>query len=93
MVNNFNPNLQSSLDNITGKLKTGDLNKGRFETIQNLRSNTSRTENNNRPVSFVFNEGAIQLDSRNLTVKESRQIMINAIEGLTNVESVNIKGV
>ena len=36
-------------------------------------------------------KGAIQLDARNLTTKESKQIMINALEGLTTYETVHTK--
>lgn len=45
-----------------------------------------------RAVTIMINEGAVQLDARNLTTEESRQIMINAIEGLDAVSSVNLNG-
>ena len=94
MVRNFSPNLQSSLENVTGKVK-GGLNRSRVEALNTIRgeSNVNRQDNSsNRPVSFVFNEGAIKLDVRNMTDTEARQIMITAIESLDVVQGVNIKG-
>ena len=85
MVNTFNPNLQSSLD----------LNTGRLDSMRNM-SNNGNTPNNTNTrgtVIIQFNEGAIQLDARNMTTQESRQIILNAIEGLEVVEGINIKGV
>ena len=34
----------------------------------------------------------MQLDARNLTTKESKQILINALEGLDPIKNINIKG-
>ena len=42
---------------------------------------------------IIIGAGAIQLDARNLTTKESRQIMINALEGLEVVNGIDINGV
>ena len=35
-------------------------------------------------------EGAVQLDARNLTTKESRQVMINALEGLNTIKGIQL---
>lgn len=51
----------------------GNVNKN----YNNARRNTGHTIN--------VGAGAIQLDARNLTTKESRQVMINALEGLTSI--------
>lgn len=44
-------------------------------------------------VELHIHEGAVQLDTRNLTTRESKQIMINALEGLDVVTNINIKGI
>ena len=44
-------------------------------------------------VELHIHEGAVQLDTRNLTTRESKQIMINALEGLDAVTNINIKGI
>ena len=44
-------------------------------------------------VELHIHEGAVQLDTRNLTTRESKQIMINALEGLGAVTNINIKGI
>jgi hypothetical protein len=44
-------------------------------------------------VELHIHEGAVQLDARNLTTRESKQIMINALEGLDAVTNINIKGI
>lgn len=93
MVTNFNPNLQSSLDTITTNLRTNTLSRRRFETLQGIGDASPRGGNNQRPVTIMINEGAIQLDARNLTTQESRQIIVSGLEGLDVIEGINIKGV
>lgn len=44
-------------------------------------------------VELHIHEGAVQLDARNLTTRESKQIMINALEGLDAITNINIKGI
>ncbi len=43
-------------------------------------------------VTIIVSEGAVQLDARNLTTKESKQVMINALEGLDMINNINIRG-
>ena len=86
MVNTFNPNLQSSMDN--------QFNTGRLDSMMNLNGGSVPSSNNNRGnVTININEGAIQLDARNMTTQESRQILINAIEGLDVVKGIDVRGV
>lgn len=64
---------------------------------QNARimGNATKNYNNSRNArgghTINIGAGAIQLDARNLTTKESKQIMINALEGLTTYETVHTK--
>jgi len=77
--------------NMSSEFNT-DLNSSRLNALNNMNqsSNMGKTQ---RPVSIMIGEGAIQLDARNLTTQESRQILINAIEGLDMVNGIDIKGV
>ena len=90
IVNNFKPNLQSQLNALN--VNNRSLSRNRLNTLNSMTDRNSMNENNQRPVTIVFNEGAVQLDARNLTTQESRQVLLNAIEGLDVVESINIKG-
>lgn len=66
-----------------------DLNKAQVQTMMELKrpSNMGKTQ---RPVNITVGEGAVQLDARNMTRKESRQIMINALEGLDGITGVDV---
>lgn len=68
-----------------------DLTSSRLNAL-NTMNQSSDMGKTQRPVSIVVGEGAIQLDARNLTTQESRQIMINAIEGLDVVKGIDIQG-
>ena len=86
IVNTFNPNLQADMD-------TG-FNTGRLDSLSNMNNNTvPATNTNHGNVTININEGAIQLDARNLTTQESRQIIVNAIEGLDVVKGIDVRGV
>ena len=83
MVKNFNPTLHNNVD--------ADKVRGRVNSLNDMK-NRSAYNLPPRPVSIHIGEGAVQLDARNLTTRESRQVMINAIEGLEMVSSVQLKG-
>ena len=68
-----------------------DMTTGRLNALNSM-NQSSDMGKTQRPVSIVIGEGAVQLDARNLTTQESRQIMINAIEGLEMVNGVDVKG-
>ena len=94
MVANFNPNLQNALREVTERLGFSNFSRTQLNTLRSLRENASgNTNNNNNNVTIVISEGAIQMDARSLTTKESRQVMVNAIEGLDVIEGVNVRGV
>ena len=46
-----------------------------------------------RPLNIQIGEGAVQLDARNMTTKESQQVMLNALEGLDVIDGINVRGV
>lgn len=93
MVNNFNPNLRESIGNLSESVSSR-LNQGRVNALYSMNGDSvnNRQSTGSGSTTIVIGEGAVQLDARNMTTTESRQIMINAIEGLDSVESVNIKG-
>ena len=75
-----------------GSAFTTDFNVNRLNSV-NAMNKPSDMGKQQRPVNIIIGAGAIQLDARNLTTKESRQIMINALEGLEVVNGIDINGV
>ena len=61
------------------------------KAMNNATKNYNNTHNLRGGHTINIGKGAIQLDARNLTTKESKQIMINALEGLTTYETVHTK--
>lgn len=61
------------------------------KAMNNATKNYTNAGQVNRGHTINIGKGAIQLDARNLTTKESKQIMINALEGLTTYETANTK--
>ena len=66
-----------------------------LEQLHGMRTLTSTAQwgKSIQNVELHIHEGAVQLDARNLTTRESKQIMINALEGLDAVTDINIKGI
>lgn len=66
-----------------------------LEQLHGMRTLTSTAQwgKSTQNVELHIHEGAVQLDARNLTTHESKQIMINALEGLDAVTNINIKGI
>ena len=86
---------------------TGNLT-GLAKSVQGLnltktsRLNTVHDLSNNRPNEMLsknnitqihIHDGAVQLDARNLTDKQCKQIMITGLESLDCVKNIDIKGV
>ena len=69
----------------------GGNTKSTAQTVGNVNKNYSNVSKKQQGHTFNIGAGAIQLDARNLTTKESKQIMINALEGLTTYETVHTK--
>ena len=68
-----------------------DINASRLNAINSMNQSSSMGKSQ-RPVSIMIGEGAVQLDAHNLTTQESRQIMINALEGLDMVTGIDVRG-
>lgn len=89
--------LDSAVSGLTGGLvhlpgaTNGQNAQQNAKTMGNATKNYNNSRNMNRGHTINIGAGAIQLDARNLTTKESKQIMINALEGLTTYETVHTK--
>ena len=74
----------------TSVVKGGSFNPSSLNSLRNMNQSVNNNRNDGQAVNIVIGEGAIQLDARNMTTKESRQVMINALEGLDSIESVQL---
>ena len=79
----------SSISSNLNNLQINKLNQGRNQSLSNM-NKKSKLGNDKQNVNIIVNEGAVQLDARNLTTKESRQVMINALEGLPMIRGINL---
>lgn len=87
VVSSFNNGnrLSSTVNSLTSTLRR-PLSTSSIRNIRGLGANNVINTNRRSTVNEVhIHEGAIQLDARNLTTKESKQIMINALEGLNAI--------
>ena len=66
------------------------LSTNAMNGLRNM-SGQSQLNANNQPVNIIVSEGAVQLDARDLTVKESRQVMINALESLDMIKNIDLQ--
>lgn len=82
-----NPSLNVGLGNVPTNYNLEQLHG--MGTLTSTAQWGKSTQN----VELHIHEGAVQLDARNLTTRESKQIMINALEGLDAVTNINIKGI
>lgn len=90
IVDSFgNPTL--SLDSLS-KIANGTFTAEHIGSMETMMSRAPPSADN-RPVSIYIYEGAVQLDARNLTTRESKQVMINALEGLDAINNINIRGI
>lgn len=90
IVDSFgNPTL--SLDSLS-KIANGTFTAEHIGSVETMMSRAPPSADN-RPVSIYIYEGAVQLDARNLTTRESKQVMINALEGLDAINNINIRGI
>ena len=71
--------------------KTNNYGTGTARTLGNVNKNYTNTSKKQQGHTFNIGAGAIQLDARNLTTKESKQVMINALEGLTTYQTAQTK--
>ena len=63
----------------------------RIESLSNM-GQSSNLGNTKTPVNINIGEGAVQLDARNMTAKESRQVMITALESLSMINNIDVNG-
>ena len=65
------------------------------EHIGALKTTISRPpdKTDNRPVTVIVQEGAVNVDARNHTVKEAQGLMITALEGMDHITNIDVDGV
>ena len=83
-VNASNPNFSNML-----AFNSPELDASRLDSIRRMNQSSTMGQGQ-RPIAIHIGEGAIQLDARNLTTTESRQIMINALEGLNDIKKIDV---
>lgn len=66
-------------------------NKGYIDTFNQIGKGYSPNVRKSGDTTIIIQEGAVQLDSRNLTTKECNQIMITALESLDDIEEIKVK--
>ena len=75
-----------------GSAFTTDFDYARLNAV-NTMGQGSNMGSSNGSVTINFAEGAVQLDAHNMTTKECRQIMINAMDGLSDGNyRIDVKG-
>ena len=70
-------------------VRNNGLSPTEMASLNNM-NRTGNLNNTNNPVNIIVGEGAVQLDARDLTVKESRQVMINALQGLGMIKNIEL---
>ena len=83
----WNPNLRTSMESLNSQ-----MNMSRINSMRDINSRSAMGKSQ-RPINIQISEGAVQLDARNMTTKESRQIMINALEGLDIINGIDVRSV
>ena len=75
-----------------GSAFTTDFDYARLNAV-NTMGQGSNMGSSNSSVTINFAEGAVKLDAHNMTTKECRQIMINAMDGLSDGNyRIDVKG-
>ncbi len=68
--------------------KQGLVDMSRVTALSNMSKSSNTGSTQTSPTHIVISEGAVKVDANNLTKKESRQVMINALEGLSTIKNI-----
>ena len=81
-----NPSLDANMFTAGGSLTA--------EHIGALKTTISNAPDklDNRPVTIIVGEGAVNVDARNYTTKEAQGLMITALEGMDTITNVSVNG-
>ena len=82
-----NPSLDMDMFTNGGQL-TAEYIGALKTTISNAPDKTD-----NRPVTIIVSEGAVNVDARNHTVKDAQALMITAFEGMDHITNIEVDGV
>ncbi|WP_407454407.1 hypothetical protein [Methanobrevibacter sp.] len=69
----------------------GQLTAEHIEALKTTISNAPE-KMDNRPVTIIVSEGAVNVDARNYTKKEAQGLMITALEGMDHITDVTVDG-
>ena len=71
---------------------TPPINHANLDTYRLAAGYNGTGAGNRNNTTIIISEGAIQLDARNLTTKESKQVLINALQGLDSIKNIDVQG-
>jgi len=84
LYNGVDSTLRSWTGGLIGLPHNEQQAQSNAQTVKNANKNYNNTRKSTGHTIHVH-EGAIQMDARNLTTKESQQVMINALHGLKSM--------
>ena len=71
-------------------LEPSSFNMSNLSGLETTTSPLQAQTNNQGNITIIVNEGAVQVDARNKTTQEARQIMITALESLDTIEDIQV---
>ena len=83
---------QSYASRIMNGFNTPPINHANLDTYRLAAGYNGTGAGNRNNTTIIISEGAIQLDARNLTTKESKQVLINALQGLDSIKNIDVQG-
>ena len=83
---------QSYASRIMNGFNTPPMNHANLNAYRLGANYNPTTQGNGNNTTIIIGEGAIQLDARNLTTKESKQVLINALQGLDSIKNIEVQG-
>ena len=83
---------QSYASRIMNGFNTPPINHANLDTYRLAAGYNGTGAGNRNNTTIIISEGAIQLDARNLTTKESKQVLINALQGLDSIKNIEVQG-
>lgn len=83
---------QSYASRIMNGFNTPPMNHANLNAYRLGANYNPTNQGNGNNTTIIIGEGAIQLDARNLTTKESKQVLINALQGLDSIKNIEVQG-
>ena len=77
-----------SIGRYSSMLRNNEVDTSRLHAMSTMGKSSSNVSSQNSPTHIIISEGAVQVDANNLTKKEARQVLINGLEGLSDIKSI-----